>query len=641
MILLHYSTMSTINKALQTAIVIIIVLVTTNTVWQSTNIDQNTKLGVIAGVIFTLSLTVIHLLPKNKLQWVAAGALLTLIAPLAIGGFWFSDGHLGISDWDYHFFNSHYLRQIVTEHKQFPLWNPFPCGGTAGLADPEFSILTPTFPLILLFGEAIGLRLSIYLSIIVMSLGMLLLTKRLKLSVEASLLTAIGVTYGGYYIIKLVEGHIPIVFPSMWIPWVFWSWYVSYQKITNGSFSFKKPSSYTSSLLCGIFLSLMFFQGGIYPLLYVGFALLLISLLINKHLLALFTTTTAAIWALGLSGVKLIPMILWTSQFQDQNYAISTYTLPHLSKILLSRILHTPDEIIPKQASGWHEYGAYLGYFIIILALISLINLKRNRIILLLSVTALLALLLSSAGPLLEPLFDRTSFFPRSNISRTIIFFIISLSLLAGFGLDTIKKLLPKLTFLPPLLIGLVAIELMSFSYPLSNQAFVLPNDRPPKQLAEYPIAFTVNQHVYRYNGVDYNRAYTSAKSGYGTFSYCSPLSPKPAVFAVEHGEYTSYATLNPPNGTLEITKWSPNKITITANTTQTSKLVLNTNYAKGWHVNNKPAIDVSGRLAVKLSPGSHQLTFQYKPPGFKTGFTITTLTLLLLIFLKIKKPRQ
>ncbi len=619
--------MSAINKALQSLIVTTIVLVIAITIWQTPNIDQNTKLGVIAGSIFTLGLVVIHLLPQKKLQWITAGILLSLIAPLAIGGFWFSNGQLGISDWDYHFFNNHYLRQIITEYKQFPLWNPYPCGGTAGLADPEFSILTPTFPLILLFGETTGLRLSIYLSIIIMSLGMLLLAKRLKLSVSASLLVAIGVTYGGYYIIKLVEGHVPIVFPSMWIPWVFWSWIHACKKLQ------KTPIQLLiSSLPCGLFLALMFFQGGIYPLLYTGFALLVLSLLVSRRTHAILITAAATIWALGLSAVKLIPMVLWTSQFQDQNYATSTFTLPHLSKILFSRILHTADEIIPQQGSGWHEYGAYIGYFIIILAIISLIKIKQNKIILLLVITTLFALLLSSAGPLLEPLFDRASFLPRSNISRTIIFAIMSLSLLAGLGLDVIKKHLPKLIFLPILLVGLVAIDLMSFSYPLSNQAFVLPNDRPPKQPAEYPIAFTVNQHVYRYNGVDYNRAYTSAKSGYGTFSYCSPLSPKPAVFAVEHGEYTSYATLKPTDGTLEIISWSPNKIIITTATTETSELILNTNYTKGWYVNNKPAIDIAGRLATELSPGSHYLTFQYKPPGLKLGLTLTALTLLSII---------
>jgi hypothetical protein len=629
-----------INKIIQSLIVTTIILIIAITTWKSLDISQNTKLGVIAGIIFTFGLLIIHLLPLKKMKWVMSGVLLVLIAPLAIGGFWFSDGQLGISDWDYHFFNNHYLRQIITEHKQFPLWNPYPCGGTAGLADPEFSVLTPTFPLILLFGEEVGLRLSIYLSIIIMSLGMLLLAKRLKLSLIASLLAVIGVTYSSYYILKLVEGHIPIVFPSMWIPWVFWSWTHIYNKHQENLRTTLVPII-KSSLLCGIFLALMFFQGGIYPLLYTGFALLIISLLISRRLHALFITASVTIWALGLSAVKLIPMILWTSQFQDQNYATSTNTLPHLAKILLGRILHTPDEIIPQQASGWHEYGAYLGYFIIVLAIISLIKIRRSRITLLLLITTLLALLLSSSGLLLEPLFDRASFLPRSNISRTIVFAVISLSLLAGFGLDIIKKLLPKLPLLPIILVGLAAIELMSLSYPLSNQAFVLPNDRPPKQPAEHPIAFTVNQHVYRYNGVDSNRAYTSAKSGYGTFSYCSPLSPKPSVFAVEHGEYTSYATLNPPNGTLEILNWSPNKITITATTTQTSKLVLNTNYAKGWYVNNKPAIDVAGRLAVKLSPGSHQIIFQYKPPGLKIGLIITTFTLLLIVLLKIKRPKD
>src|SRR5581483_5368141 len=147
------------------------------------------KLGVYAAAVTVVGLGVITLLPKYK--WCAAVVLLALITPLAIGGFWFSLDRWGISDWDLYFSHHENLRTIILHDHQLPLWNPYTCGGTAGLAEPESPLFTPTFALELMLGVPNGLRLSIFLFTIVGGVGMLLLSKKLKLSVEAALLTAL------------------------------------------------------------------------------------------------------------------------------------------------------------------------------------------------------------------------------------------------------------------------------------------------------------------------------------------------------------------------------------------------------------------------------------------------------------------
>src|ERR1700693_5382479 len=64
-------------------------------------------------------------------------------------------------DWDFHL-ELHWVPFYkVTHFHQFPLWNPYRCGGLPMLANPHSRILTPFFLLHLLFGPFIGLHLEI------------------------------------------------------------------------------------------------------------------------------------------------------------------------------------------------------------------------------------------------------------------------------------------------------------------------------------------------------------------------------------------------------------------------------------------------------------------------------------------------
>ena len=65
--------------------------------------------------------------------------------------------------------------KVDLEFKQFPLWNPYYCGGNAMLANPQSSFLNPLFIFVLTFGEIIGLKLLIFIYLIIGLFGMFLL----------------------------------------------------------------------------------------------------------------------------------------------------------------------------------------------------------------------------------------------------------------------------------------------------------------------------------------------------------------------------------------------------------------------------------------------------------------------------------
>ncbi len=580
--------------------------------------------GILVGSAFLLAVALISMIKNQRKKYWAAIALIIIFAPLAVLGYWFSTGDLGIADWDFYFTLHDSYRKAILEYHTFPFWNPYICGGTAGLGDPEFPFFSPTFLLEFIFGIPLGIRFAITLSVIVGATGMLALARSMGRSVEAGLISALAVAFGTVNLLEVTEGHVNVM-AAMWIPWILWSWLAVYR-------GKRKP------IICGIFLAAAFLGGGIYLLMYTTFAFLALILLVPQHRHAAIITIKSGAWALGFASFKLIPVLLWLKQFPDGAYQSSTYTLPWIVDILFGRYLHG-SYIIPDQASGWHEYGAYIGYVVFILALIGASRLRTSRIIRALIITSLVTLLISALGPYLKVVFDPLWFFPRSNISRLILFTVIPVSLLAAYGADRIAKVFPKGgKIVRALLVGIVAVDIISLTYQVSEQAFILPHVVPQVSPAPYPIAFTPDRYDDLGSGTAHTRSFDAYRAGYGTLVYCSVLGPTPGVRTIyDEGNNGAISVLD-TKAKVSLLSWNYNTVRVHVNTPVATKIVLNTNYADGWTVNGKKAIVVSNRVAADVMPGSYDLVFSYATPGFRVGLLVTLCTLAVLWFIRKKR---
>lgn len=576
--------------------------------------------GVYVGSAFLLCIVLLTGVRDQRRKLLLAIVLVILFAPLATLGYWFSDNDLGISDWDYYFTLHDSYRRAIVEHHTFPLWNPYICGGTAGLGDPEFPVFSPTFLLELIFGIPVGVRLAIVLSTMVGSIGMLMLSRRLGRSTEAGLIAALAVAFGTVNLLEITEGHVNVL-AAMWIPWILWSWH-------RMVFANKYP------MVCGIFLALTFLGGGIYLLMYTALAFIGLILFVDNRRAALTRTLYAALWAMGFAAFKLIPVLFWLRQFPDDAYASSSYTLPWIVDILFGRHLHG-SEIIPRQMSGWHEYGAYIGYIVFGLALIGLSYWKQSRTVRLLLLAAVIATGLSILGPQLRPLFDQLWFFPRSSISRFILFAVIPLCLLASYGGDRIARIFPRRgKYIRAILIGCVAIDLFSLTYQLSEQAFVLPHTVDVITPAAYPLEYTVHRYDTQGNDSRSTRSYDAYLKGYGTLTYCSVLGPKPSVRTIMDEDHR-FVYVSGQDAHAEVLSWGYNKIRVRGQSSKDAVVVLNANYADGWKANRQKAIIVDNKVATSVPAGTYDITFRYTPPGLFLGQCISIGALLFASFRK------
>jgi hypothetical protein len=435
-------------------------------------------------------------------------------------------------------------------------------------------------------------------------------------------MAAAGWAFGSVNLLEIVEGHVNI-FSAMWLPWIYWAWLSAVRR-------------QRSPLLCGVFLALMFYQGGIYLLSYIALSFALLPWFTSHPRQAWKVTFQSGLWALGLAAVKLLPVLWWLREFPDKAYASSTTTLWHAHEIFLRRHLHGA-EVLPNQGSGWHEYGAYLGWMVIILALIGAATQGHRRVVRALIVAAIITFLVSSAGPWLKPVFDHAPFIPRSNISRLVIFTVFCLLLLAAFGFERLMSSRIG-RIIAALFVVAVAIDLMTHSYALSKQAFVIPRVVPDVEPAHPPIAFTPLTYTTRVKGVDYTRSYAAARAGYGTLNYCSALGPEPAVKTIYEETGDPFASVSDNAGSITHVEWSPSTIRVQGVAQSNSAIILNTNYAPHWRANNAPATEIAGRLAAMVSPGPFDITLQYRPKGFALGGCITLATLLVIACTTFKK---
>lgn len=608
-------------------------------------IPPATFLGIIAGVGLTLAIAAVRLVSLHwpRAQWLGAALALSVVIILSMLPLIYRTGQLAISDWDFYLSYFTHLKRTVLDYHQFPLWNPWICGGTSAIGDPEFPVVSPFFPLILLLEIPTGLVFAAILSIIGTGWGMLALSKRLGLSSEAALIAALPAALGSALLLKIAEGHMMnITLSWLWFPWTLWAWLAAY-KVAGGAAGGPPTAGSTAppdggvprqdprdtirdqvrlrTLVTGILLALTFFQGGIYALVYTGLTLAGIVALARRRLHALLVTIMAAVWALGLSAAKLLPVADWLRQFPEKMYSMSSFTLPYLDQLFLGRLLHGSEGVFPGQNGGWHEYGSYIGPVILLLALVGLSQWRR-RIVRAIAAGSLAALLTSTAGPFLEPLLKSLSFLPHSYMSRLTLLAVIGISLLAGFGFDRIRRsFTPAVTLA---IIALAAIDLASLAAPIASQIFVLP--AVPTFLADppWPAASTNQAFPRRIRSVDYNRAYLAAKQGYGTMAYCSVLGPDPAPHTIEEGG-TAAASAT-PQGQLEVLDWTPNGVTLKVAADQEGDLLLHTNFAEGWTANGLPAHDRDGLVATTISPGTHTVEFLYRPPLLNAGLVISGL---------------
>jgi hypothetical protein len=560
----------------------------------------------------------------------------------------------GILDWDQHLFYHAVPRVALLEYGQFPLWNPYYCGGTVLLANPQSRFLSPSFLLILLFGEVVGIKIEIWLHLVIGLLGTYALARHYQLAPPFAMMASFVFMLSSMYALNLTVGMTWFLSVA-YLPWVF-------------LFYLKAFQNWKYALASGLGLALMFLEGGAYPLPITVLFLAIYSLSLvsfKEYTLAKVATLLAAtlVFAICIGAIKFLPAIEFLQAQPRRIYDYSGFSLNSLQFSLLSRdqtlaaIANLPLEkpgFVDGVTGGMDENGMYIGIIPLGLSLIGIGLHDKRRMFLALCFIVFLWLSFGNRSRPVElwtPLHLLPVYDSMRVAQRFRIVFMLCLSVFAGFGLRTVDGYVtrivprPALTrFFAPAVLLFVLADLWMVNSPVFKDAFPI----APLETTRNDVFHQVwNISAYDKNGkqdwLPYSALYPALLSNVGVIDcYETANVPRNAV-PVSSADYKGEAYLLGTGGTVHISDWSPNRLTVDVGASSEGFLVLNQNYYPGWRLEGDrggqvQAID--GLLAVKITPSDRRLVLHYLPSSFIVGLTVTLASALFSIILVAGRGR-
>jgi hypothetical protein len=537
----------------------------------------------------------------------------------------------GVHDWDQHLFYHGVPRRTIVEFKQFPLWNPYYCGGNVMLANPQSMFLSPMFLVALMLGEVVGLKIEIILHFIIGMFGMWLVGKELGFGKISSYLPAFVYILSSIYALHIAVGH-TVWMPVAFLPYVF----LFYIK------SNKEKKYLKNAVMSSLFLVLIFLGSGIYIFLFTILFLSSYSLLEtikNRNMKAIKTVILVFVIVIMVSAVKIIPMIEFLGEYAQPAKHLQPTSLSTTLSALLSRdqaqklnavFFYYKDDKFPW---GWHEYGTYIGIIPLLLFVTGSVMLFKRYTSLIVSAILFFVLSLGNSFPLSPWLLLHR--LPVINSlhgpSRFILVFVFCSAIIAGAVLSRFEKKSAKIKIgkyiissrvLVFLVVAGVLIDLMLVGIPIFKDAFTV----TPKKINRHEFTQVLSTDIY-------NSQYPNMLSNVGTVNCYERVHPEIKAIprlndkGVRYVNYKGEAYMAETNKRVMIKYFSPNKVVVEA---EKGLVVLNQNYVRGWQAKGGNVLNYDGLVAAEVET-PRRVVFYYLPKSFIIGLTVTIISVILL----------
>ena len=561
--------------------------------------------------------------------------------------------NLGIQDWDFFFFHQAVSRSTILDYHQIPLWNPYYCGGAVLLADPQSRFLSPFFILTLFFGVVEGIKLEIWLHLAFGMLGTYKLSRYYKLDRFVSLLPPLIFFLNSMYALSLAVGMAWFLSVA-YLPWVFLYYLKSFY-----------DTKY--AILSSVFLVLMYYEGGAYPLLITFLFIALYSILSVKKegllkSVRLLSLTLILVFCLG--AIKFSPSIELFMQYPRKMNEYSGFSLNSLRGSLLDRnqSLDAIEKYADKKGfiTGISYYmdanAMYVGFLPLLLFLVGIKLHYKHKWRLTWCFLIFLWLAFGDRAPI--SLWKILHSFPPFSSMRVAQHFrqvfMLCFALFSGFGFQSVKNtLLKKINnflfarVISAAILLAILIDLMFVNSQVLESAFII----PPLDTARSPTFYHTRAFPYpgmksatNYSDImhiPWSSMYPAFLGNIGTINCYESIKSRPkSAIPRDSDYYKGEVFLQGTDGFAKIINWSPNKLVINFNASGKGYLIINQNYNNGWGVKggSRKVESMNGLLAVEVFPHETELEVSYHPKSFIAGSIVTSTTLLLLMLYFLKE---
>lgn len=282
--------------------------------------------------------------------------------------------YLGMQDMDEATFYVAVPRETILTHHQIPLWNPYQCGGQVLLASPQSVFLSPTFLINLIFGDILGIKIKIFVYLLIGLHGMFLMAQQVGIKGVSAYLPPFIFMLNSVYPLNITPGM--LIFPIAYMPWAL-------------LFYLKKPERrYT--VYSAMVLALMFLEGGtqlfVYTILFMGLYAVLTDVM-QKKIDHIKKTVVITLLALLFCSVKLVPSLEFSVEYPHILKDYSGFSMDSFTHSLFDRDQKLFSQQYLSDKTGfllgisyhWDENGMYIGFIPFILYMMGFITLKKDH----------------------------------------------------------------------------------------------------------------------------------------------------------------------------------------------------------------------------------------------------------------------
>ncbi len=582
-----------------------------------------------------------HWKPKNRMVGIAF--IFLILSGLYTWPIFEHPSYWGPRDWNHDLFMAAFPRDCIVKYFQFPLWCPYLGGGVPYLAYEHSEIFSPLFLVILLFGEVLGIKLSIFLHTFIGLVGMYLLARWFKLNRPISIFSAFVYNLSGFFAVVLAEGMSEFL-PSSYLPLIF-------------LFFLKGAGNWRWLIASSFFLALVIGEGGTYIFFIITVFLTVYSLfnLRRNDYSILKRLGIVGIFTFLFGAIKIIPFYAFIKEHPRLFYDNSGFTFKSLAYSLAypgQRMISPAWKHVCAEGSyGPDEHAMYVGVITLLLAVIGMVYFIRRDWRFVAVFLIFSWMMMGYKLPVsLWGLVRRLPVFSSMRVAQRFRFiFLLFISLYSGFGISVVWKAIKDNylsscsnagrvrwgRILSIVLISVLILNMLHVTFSNSlifKDAFVI----PPKDLRASPDFMQISDLPSPEPFAGDSAIYLAYLQNIGTVLLLTLFHdfPRNAGFVGDPG-YRGERFFEKSIGIITGHVWSPNKFKVKVRVGEKDRLVINQNYYKGWRVKaasgKRYAVEnYKGLISTVVDKGEDYITFYYLPLSFVIGFTITGISLIL-----------
>lgn len=525
----------------------------------------------------------------------------------------------GFGDWQmiHHNWEAGYV--ALTRHGEWPLWDPYHCGGITMWGNPEAQHLSPFFFLSLLTGTTLAIKIMVVVHAWAGLVGMYLLARRcFHLQPPAALFASLAWGCSGFWVWQIGGGHGTFV-PFYLAPWVLLAWRAA-------------VADWRMSAALAALMALVAFEGGTYPFPY--FVLLLCFdaavLLVRGRRRA--GVVVAALVSGGLtmllSAVRWVPSLITLSRIPrdaDIPDVVAPWEIPEMLARPWFPWVH------PDHPFVWPEYSAYIGAAGLLVGLAGIHAAIHHRRWEPLAGTVVFGTLM--AGQFADwapwslihelPVYRSLRVPSRFSVLFTLYFVLIGAiavdtwlpRLLSWRPLQRIAQTRPRLAPMLPWL-AVAALVLDPFIYGISHNAYRW--RYPPIEAEE------VADRFHLVHGSDYRLIYASLPRRNQGTPACYVGNLDWAISKHLWLRDRPQARVRGKAGKVLSAGRTPNTAWAEVEMREPADVIFNQNHDPDWQTHVGDVRESDGRLAVALPEGHHRIVMRYEPPRFRGSVFLT-----------------